>query len=102
MEFNLILPPVLGFLGLLVAFLLFLLVMRFDGGSDEVKKIGDQIHLGAMVFMSSEYKRLAIFCLICIVALYFFINFDFNLHMILDDLGTVLYHLECAPWVKLG
>ena len=41
MEFNLILPPVLGFLGLLVAFLLFLLVMRFDGGSDEVKKIGE-------------------------------------------------------------
>ena len=67
MEFNLILPPVLGFLGLLVAFLLFLLVMRFDGGSDEVKKIGDQIHLGAMVFMRREYSYLALFVAVLIV-----------------------------------
>ena len=51
MELNLILPPLLGIFGLFVALLLFALVMKYDGGTDEVKKIGDQIHLGAMVFM---------------------------------------------------
>ena len=39
-------------------------------GEGRVKEIADEIHLGAMVFMASEYKRLAIFCLICIIALY--------------------------------
>ena len=76
MEFNLILPPVLGFLGLLVAFLLFLLVMRFDGGSDEVKKIGDQIHLGAMVFMRREYTYLALFVAVLIVLSYIFLGLN--------------------------
>ncbi len=76
MEFNLILPPVLGFLGLLVAFLLFLLVMRFDGGSDEVKKIGDQIHLGAMVFMRREYSYLALFVAVLIVLSYIFLGLN--------------------------
>ena len=36
-----------------------------------VREIADEIHLGAMVFMASEYKRLAIFCLIYIAALCF-------------------------------
>ena len=40
-------------------------------GSGKVKEIGDEIHLGAMVFMASEYKRLAVFCLVCILGLYF-------------------------------
>ena len=48
MESNLILPPLFGIFGLAVAFILYLLVMRYDGGTDKVKKIGDQIHLGAM------------------------------------------------------
>ncbi|MBC8410215.1 MAG: sodium-translocating pyrophosphatase, partial [Rhodobacteraceae bacterium] len=42
-----------------------------SGGAGRVKEIADEIHLGAMVFMAAEYKRLAIFCLVCIVALYF-------------------------------
>ena len=59
MEFNLILPPVLGFLGLLVAFLLFLLVMRFDVGSDEVKKIGDKIQLVGDDLFVTNVNRLS-------------------------------------------
>ena len=33
-------------------------------------------YLGAMVFMSSEYKRLALFCLVCIIALYFSLGWE--------------------------
>ena len=61
----------LGLLGLLSAYIVYLKVKSSPEGGGRVKEIGDEIHLGAMVFMSAEYKRLAIFCLICILALYF-------------------------------
>jgi K(+)-stimulated pyrophosphate-energized sodium pump len=61
----------LGLLGLLSAYFVYLKIKSFSEGEGRVKDIGDEIHLGAMVFMSAEYKRLAIFCLICILALYF-------------------------------
>ncbi|MDA9657458.1 sodium-translocating pyrophosphatase [Alphaproteobacteria bacterium] len=61
----------LGLLGLLSAYAVYLKVKSSPEGEGRVKEIGDEIHLGAMVFMSAEYKRLAIFCLICILALYF-------------------------------
>src|SRR6056300_1268203 len=61
----------LGLLGLLSAYFVYLKVKSSPEGDGRVKEIGDEIHLGAMVFMSAEYKRLAIFCLVCIIALYF-------------------------------
>jgi K(+)-stimulated pyrophosphate-energized sodium pump len=61
----------LGLLGLLSAYFVYLKVKSSSEGDGRVKEIGDEIHLGAMVFMSAEYKRLAVFCLVCIVALYF-------------------------------
>ncbi len=61
----------LGLLGLLSAYVVYLKVKSSSEGEGRVKEIGDEIHLGAMVFMSAEYKRLAIFCLVCILALYF-------------------------------
>ncbi len=61
----------LGLLGLLSAYAVYLKVKSSHEGEGRVKEIGDEIHLGAMVFMSAEYKRLAIFCLVCIAALYF-------------------------------
>ena len=70
MSYSLI-PITLGLLGLLSAYLVYMKIKASSEGKGRVKEIGDQIHLGAMVFMSSEYKRLAIFCIICIAALYF-------------------------------
>ena len=61
----------LGLLGLLSAYAVYLKVKSSSEGEGRVKEIGDEIHLGAMVFMSAEYKRLAVFCLVCILALYF-------------------------------
>ncbi len=46
-----ILPPLLGLLGLVAAFVVYLLVMKYPDGEDKVKKIGDQIHTGALAFM---------------------------------------------------
>ena len=65
-----ILPISLGILGLIAALLIYVRILQTPAGEGRVKEIADEIHLGAMVFMASEYKRLAIFCAICIVALY--------------------------------
>ena len=70
MPYSLI-SVILGLLGLFSAYIVYLKVKSSSEGSGRVKEIGDEIHLGAMVFMAAEYKRLIIFCLICIVALYF-------------------------------
>jgi len=42
---------------------------RHDHGEDAVKKIADQIHLGAMVFMHREYKMLAAFCTVLVIGI---------------------------------
>ncbi len=65
-----LLPPMLGVFGLLCALFVFLLLLRYPAGDAKVKKIGDAIHLGAMVFMQREYKMLALFALVLIVILY--------------------------------
>lgn len=62
-------PTILGIFGLFCAFLVYNKVRAQSPGTGNVVDIGDQIHLGAMVFMRAEYSRLAIFCLVCIVAL---------------------------------
>ena len=63
------LPIGLGIFGLICAVLVFLKVKSEPAGEGKVVEIGNEIHLGAMVFMKSEYSRLAIFCVICIVAI---------------------------------
>ena len=55
---------------------MYLKVKASPEGTGKVKEIGDEIHLGAMVFMASEYKRLAIFCLVCIIALFFSLGWE--------------------------
>jgi K(+)-stimulated pyrophosphate-energized sodium pump len=67
---NAILPITFGAFGMIAALLIYVNILKKPSGEGRVKEIADEIHLGAMVFMASEYKRLAIFCLICIVALY--------------------------------
>ncbi len=67
---TMLFPPVLGVLGLVCAFILYLIVMRYPPGEDKIKKIADQIHLGAMVFMRREYSMLAMFAGALVVLIY--------------------------------
>jgi K(+)-stimulated pyrophosphate-energized sodium pump len=62
-------PIGLGLFGLFAAFLVFVSIKKSPAGDGKLKEISDAIHLGAMVFMNSEYKRLAIFCAVCITAI---------------------------------
>ncbi len=71
LESYLAIPPLLGVFGLLVALGIYIVVTRFPEGEESVKKIGDQIHLGAMTFMKTEYTYLSIFALVVIVLVWF-------------------------------
>ena len=41
-----IIPPALGVVGLVAAFVVYALVKRYPEGGDNVRDIGDEIHLG--------------------------------------------------------
>ena len=66
-----LIPPLFGVIGLVFAVIIYALVKRYDAGEDNVKKIADAIHNGAMVFMRREYSMLAIFAGILLVILFF-------------------------------
>lgn len=67
MSEYLILPPLFGVAGLVVAFFIYIIMTRYPAGEGQIKKIADQIHRGAMVFMHREYKMLAMFSAVLLV-----------------------------------
>ena len=54
---NALLPIAFGAVGMVAAFLIYANILKTPSGEGRVKEIADEIHLGAMVFMASEYKR---------------------------------------------
>ncbi len=69
MSFNLMLPPILGVVGLAIAFAIYAVMSRAPEGEDKVRGIAEQIHLGAMVFMHREYKMLLAFAAVLVVGI---------------------------------
>jgi K(+)-stimulated pyrophosphate-energized sodium pump len=69
-------PPFLGIVGLAAAYFIYRQIMRIPAGDTAVTDIGDQIHLGAMVFMGREFKTLGIFGAIVLVLLFVFLGAD--------------------------
>ena len=61
------LPPILGILGLVCAFVIYQILARYTEGEEKIRKIATAIHEGAMVFMHREYKMLGLFALALIV-----------------------------------
>ena len=76
MEFNTILPPIFGVLGLVAAWITYAAVKKHPEGEGKVVEIGNQIHLGAMVFMKTEYKMLAMFASVLLVLLFIFLGWQ--------------------------
>ena len=75
MEFDAnLVPPALGTLGLLIVVVIYQWIKKQPGGSGAVQKIGQQIHIGSIVFMKREYKMLSIFALVLLVLLYIFLG----------------------------
>ena len=85
---NPLLPVALGIIGLIAALIVYSTVKASPAGEGKVKEIGDEIHLGAMVFMSAEYSRLAIFCIICILALWFSLGWETAISFLVGALSS--------------
>jgi len=66
----LLIPPLLGLVGMVAALIVYRLVMKYPDGQDKVKKIGDQIHNGALAFMKTEYKYLLAFMAVLVILVY--------------------------------
>lgn len=62
-------PVIMGAVGLMAAYLLYRVVLRYAAGEGKVAEIGAAIHLGAMVFLRREYSILAAFVAIVAVLL---------------------------------
>ncbi len=73
---TLLYPPLLGVIGIIVALAIYSLIMRYPDGEDRVKKIGDQIHTGALTFMKTEYKYLMIFVAILVFLVGIFLSIE--------------------------
>ena len=95
-ESYLAIPPLLGFVGLLVALGLYIIVNRFPEGDENVKKIGDQIHLGAMTFMKTEYLYLTIFALVVIVLVWMSLGHDTAIAVLAGALSSSI-----AGWIGM-
>ena len=95
-ESYLAIPPLLGLVGLLVALGIYVVVNRFPEGSNEVKKIGDQIHLGAMTFMKTEYLYLTIFTIVVIVLVWIFLGQDTAIAVLAGALSSSI-----AGWIGM-
>ncbi len=63
---NLI-APALGVLGLIIVVFIYQWISKKDGGSGAVKKIGEQRHIGAIVFRKREYLMLRMFADVVLV-----------------------------------
>ena len=63
----LLIPPLLGLIGMIAAYVVYTLVMKYPDGEDKVKKIGDQIHRGALAFMKTEYTYLLMFMSVLVI-----------------------------------
>lgn len=66
----LLVPPILGGLGLVTAYFIYLVVVKYPAGEGLVAEIAAEIHHGAMVFMRREYSVLAIFAAVVTVLLF--------------------------------
>ncbi|MEO1494537.1 MAG: sodium-translocating pyrophosphatase [Pseudomonadota bacterium] len=89
-------PPILGIIGMAVAYLLYGMVMKYPEGEDAIKKIGDQIHEGAMVFMKREYSILLIFLVVQIVLTFVFLNANVAIAVIVGAASSSI-----AGWIGM-
>ncbi|MFA9421339.1 MAG: sodium/proton-translocating pyrophosphatase, partial [Gammaproteobacteria bacterium] len=88
MDVSTLLPPIFGVLGLFAAKFIFDQVKKYPEGEGKVVDIGNQIHLGAMVFMRREYKMLSIFAAVLMVLLYIFLGWETALCFLLGALAS--------------
>ena len=89
------LPPILGAAGLVIALIIYSYVKKQPEGNETMRDIALQIRIGAMTFLKSEYKVLAIFVLVVFVLLAVFIDIETAYAFLAGALCSVLAGLFC-------
>ena len=89
-------PPLMGVIGLVVAYILYGMVMKYPEGDAAIKKIGDQIHEGAMVFMKREYQILLMFLAAQIVLTFLFLGSSVAIAVVIGAASSSI-----AGWIGM-
>ena len=90
MELLIRLAPVLGIVGVLIAYLIYRHIVKQPSGSAKMVEISESIHDGAMVFLRREYMILSVFIFIVFVLLSKFIAFYTGLAFLGGALSSIL------------
>ncbi|MBE0645576.1 MAG: sodium-translocating pyrophosphatase [Bacteroidetes bacterium] len=83
-------PPLSGAVGLLIALIIYYSIKRQPAGTEIMRDIAQQIQVGAMAFLKSEYKVLAIFVVIVFALLAYFIGINTALAFLSGAVCSVL------------
>jgi K(+)-stimulated pyrophosphate-energized sodium pump len=83
-----LIPIILGFFGLLTAYVLYAVVKKYPAGDKNLTDISDEIHLGAMAFMKKEYSILFMFSVILIAGIYIGLGLDSTIAFIVGALSS--------------
>ncbi len=88
--------PLLGVVGLFCAFILYRVVLSYPAGEDKIKYIGDQIHLGAMVFMRAEYRILTVFLAVLVALAWWALGMNTAIAVVVGALSSSI-----AGWLGM-
>ncbi len=82
--------PILGFIGLIVAMLIYKYVLSFPGGEGKLEHIASLIHNGALTFMKREYTILGAFVVIVFFVLFALLGFNTAICFLIGALCSAL------------
>lgn len=82
-------PPIFGAIGLVFALIIFFAIKRQPDGTDLMRDIASQIQVGAMAFLKSEYRVLAIFVVAVFILLAVFLDFNTAISFVVGALCSV-------------
>ncbi|MBN1449322.1 MAG: sodium-translocating pyrophosphatase [Bacteroidetes bacterium] len=83
-------PPVIGGVGLVIALIIYYSIKRQSPGTELMRDIAQQIHVGAMAFLKSEYRVLSLFVVVVFILLAVFIGIDTAIAFLSGAICSVL------------
>ena len=90
MDNILYLAPAIGAAALIIAFVLASSISKIDAGTDRMKEIASYIHEGAMAFLKSQYKIIAVFVVVVFIAVSLSLGWETGICFVAGAVFSVL------------
>lgn len=90
METVFIVTALVGLLALISAFVIVVKIRRYDSGNERMREISGYIHDGALAFLKSQYKYLAIFIVVVFVILLWALDLKTALAFVVGAVFSIL------------